>query len=222
MYVVVAGGGKVGANVMRSLLTMGHEATLVEQRRDRFEMLEEEFGHQVLRGDATEIHVLEAAGIARPPDQVLAVTGDDEDNLVICQIAKEGYGVRRAIARVNDPRNQQLFDLLGITQTVCATTSILSLVEHETPGHGLIRLLPLRKENLEIVEVQIPADSPAAGKRVDALVLPDGSRLITVVRDGQAEIAVGSTEVRAGDQVLAILRPGVEEELQRVLLGELR
>jgi trk system potassium uptake protein TrkA len=222
MYAVVAGGGKVGANVMRSLLAMGHEATLVEQRRDRFDVLQEEFGHQVLLGDATEIHVLEAAGIARPPDQVLAVTGDDEDNLVICQIAKEGYSVRRAIARVNDPRNQQLFDLLGITQTVCATTGILALVEHETPGHGFVRLLPLRKENLEIVEVQIPAGSPAAGARLDRLALPEGSRVITVVHDGQAEIAIGSTEIRAGDQVLAVLRPGVERELRQVLLGELR
>ncbi len=222
MYVIVAGGGKIGANVVRSLVAMGHEVTLVEQARDRFMMLEEEFGHLVLRGDATEIHVLEAAGIGRPPDQVLAVTGDDEDNLVICQIAKEGYSVPKAIARVNDPRNQQHFDLLGITQTVCATTSILGLVEHEAPEHGLVRLLPLRKENLEIVEVQIPARSPAAGMRLDRLVLPEGARVISVMRDGRAEIAVGATEVNAGDQVLVLLRPGKEDDLRRVLLGEPR
>ena len=138
MYVIVAGGGKVGSNVTRSLLEMGHEVTLIEQRPDRFARLEEEFGPVVIRGDATEIGVLERAGIARPPELLLAVTGDDEDNLVISQIAKEGYGVRKAIARVNDPRNQQHFDLLGITQTVCATTSILGLVEHEVPEHGLV------------------------------------------------------------------------------------
>jgi trk system potassium uptake protein TrkA len=125
MYVVVAGGGKVGANSTRTLLEMGHEVTLVEQRPDRFMRLEEEFGPVVMRGDATEISVLERAGIARPPELLLAVTGDDEDNLVISQIGKEGYGVPKAIARVNDPRNQPHFDLLGITQTVCATTSIL-------------------------------------------------------------------------------------------------
>ena len=93
MYVIVAGGGKVGANVARSLLRLGHEVTLIEQRRDRFERLEEEFEHQVQRGDATELFVLERAGITRPPDIVLAVTGDDEDNMVICQLAKEKYGV---------------------------------------------------------------------------------------------------------------------------------
>ena len=99
MYVIVAGGGKVGANVARSLLRLGHEVTLVEQRRDQFERLEDEFEHQVQRGDATELWVLERAGIARPPDIVLAITGDDEDNMVICQIAREKYGVPKTIAR---------------------------------------------------------------------------------------------------------------------------
>jgi trk system potassium uptake protein TrkA len=220
MYVLVAGGGKVGANVARSLINMGHEVTLIEQRRDRYDRLEEEFGDQVLLGDATEIHTLERAGVARPPDLVLAVTGDDEDNLVICQIAREGYGVEKVIARVNDPRNQDHFDLLGITQTVCATSNILGLVEHEVPEHDLVHLLELRKENLEIVEVQIDRDSPVAGKRVAGLSLPEGSRLISVMRDGHSEIAVGSTVLRPGDQVLAIMQPGKEDELRKVLLSK--
>ena len=218
MYVLVAGGGKVGANVARTLLRLGHEVTLIEQRREKFEALEEEFEHQVLMGDATEIFVLERAGIARPPDLVLALTGDDEDNMVICQIAKEKYGVPKVIARVNDPRNQAHFDLMGISPTICATSSILALVEHEVPEHELIHQLELRKENLEIVEVQIDNDSPSAGKRVDALRMPEGSRLISVMREGHAEIAVGSTELQPGDQVLAILEPGKEDELRRVLL----
>ena len=163
MYVIVAGGGKVGANVARSLLRIGHEVTLIEQRRDRFERLEDEFEHQVQRGDATELFVLERAGITRPPDIVLALTGDDEDNMVICQLAKEKYGVPKVIARVNDPRNQAHFDLLGISPTICATSSIMALVEHEVPEHDLIHLLELRKENLEIVEVQIDKNSPVAG-----------------------------------------------------------
>src|ERR687887_2388681 len=149
MYVLITGGGKIGANLARSLLRdgHGHEVTLIEQRRDRYEQLEHEFEHQVQLGDATEIHVLERAGIARPPDVVAAVTGDDEDNLIICQLAREKYGVPKVIARVNDPRNQQHFDLLGIGQTVCATSNILALVEHEVPEHELIHLLELRKEN---------------------------------------------------------------------------
>ena len=164
MYILIAGGGKVGANLARFLLADGkHEVTLVEQRRDRFERLEQEFEHQVLLGDATEIYVLERAGIARPPDIVAALTGDDEDNLIICQLAKEKYGVQKVIARVNDPRNQAHFDLLGISPTVSATRGLMALIEHEVPEHDLVHLLELRKENLEIVEVQIDKNAPCAG-----------------------------------------------------------
>jgi trk system potassium uptake protein TrkA len=218
MYVIVAGGGKVGANLTRSLIRLRHEVTMIEQRRDRFDQLEEEFQHQVMLGDATELHVLERAGIARPPDLVVAATGDDEDNIVICQLAREKYGVQKVIARVNDPRNQIYFDLLGISPTVCATSSIMALIEHEVPEHELVHLLELRKENLEIVEVQIVEDSPSAGKTIDRLSLPEGSQLISVVRNGEAQIANGQTKLEAGDQVLAILQPGKEDELRRVLL----
>src|SRR6266516_7450080 len=185
MYVLVAGGGKVGANLTRSLLHMGHEVTLVEQRRERFERLEEEFEHQAQIGDATELSVLERAGIARPPNIVVAATGDDEDNIVICQLAREKYRVPKVIARVNDPRNQPHFDLLGISPTICATSGLLALIEHEVPEHELVHLLELRKENLEIIEVQIDKGSPVAGKTVESLSLPEGARLISVMRDGR-------------------------------------
>jgi trk system potassium uptake protein TrkA len=219
MYILVAGGGKVGANLARTLLKAGrHEVTLIEQRRDRFERLEHEFEHQVLLGDATEIYVLERAGVGRPPDVVAALTGDDEDNLIICQLAREKYGAQKVIARVNDPRNQAHFDLLGISPTVSATRGLMALIEHEVPEHDLVHLLELRRENLEIVEVQIEAGAPAAGKRVERLDLPGGSRLISITRNGHSEIAVGSTELQPGDQVLAILQPGKEDELRRVLL----
>jgi trk system potassium uptake protein TrkA len=218
MYVLVAGGGKVGANLARSLLRGGNEVTLIEQRPYRFDKLEAEFEHQVIRGDATELFVLERAGIKRPPDLLVAATGDDEDNIVICQLAREKYGVAKVIARINDPRNQPYFDLLGISPTVSATASIMALIEHEVPEHGLIHLLELRKENLEIVEVSIDKDANCKGKRVRALRLPEGARLISVVRDGKAEIPDDETQIQAGDQVLAILEPGKEDELRRILL----
>src|ERR687886_118132 len=159
MYVLIAGGGKIGANLARSLLRdgHGHEVTLIEQRRDRYDQLESELEHQVQMGDATEIHVLERAGIARP---------------------------RNVVARVNDPRNQVHFDLLGISATVSATASIMALIEHEVPEHDLIHLLELRRENLEMVEVQIDKNAPCAGQRVERLPLPEGARLISVLRNG--------------------------------------
>jgi trk/ktr system potassium uptake protein len=218
MYIVIAGGGKVGANLTRSVLGLGHEVTLIEQRRERFEILEGEFEHSAQLGDATELFVLEQAGLARPPDLVVAVTGDDEDNIIICQIAREHYGVEKVIARVNDPRNQPHFDLLGISPTVSATSIILAMIEHEVPEHGLIHLLELRKENLEIVEVQLDEDSPCIGKEVSRIRLPTGARLITVMRGGEAQMADGTTQLKAGDQVLAVLEPGKEEELRNVLL----
>src|SRR5712692_732764 len=176
MYVLIAGGGKVGSNLARTLIRTGHEVTLIEQRPIRFDTLEAEFEHQVHKGDATELFVLERAGIKRPPNIVVAVTGDDEDNVVICQLARERYAVETVIARVNDPRNQPYFDLLGISPTVSATGSIMALIEHEVPEHGLIQLLELRKENLEIGEVSIDESANCQGKRVRALKLPEGAR----------------------------------------------
>jgi trk/ktr system potassium uptake protein len=218
MFVLVAGGGKVGSNLAHALRRMGHEVTIIEGRRERFLQLEEEFEHAAIVGDATELFVLERAGIARPPDLVVAVTGDDEDNMVICQVARERYGAEKVIARVNDPRNQAHFDLLGISPTVSATQTIMAMIEHEVPEHELIHLLELRKENIEIVEVQIDKSSPSAGKAVSKLDLPTGSRLIYVIRQGRAEIPDSDTELQPGDQVLAILEPGKEDELRRVLL----
>ena len=218
MFVVVVGGGKVGSNVARSLRGLKHEVVLIEQDRHRWERLAEEFEHAAILGDATELYVLDQAGLGRPPSVVVAVTGDDEDNLVICQLAKERYGAPKVIARVNDPRNQAHFDLLGISPTVSATRGLMALIEHEVPEHDLVHLLELRKENLEIVEVQIDEGAPAAGKRVEKLDLPEGSRLISIMRNGRSEIAVGATELLPGDQVLAILQPGKEDELRRVLL----
>src|SRR6202042_1726794 len=169
MYLLIAGGGKVGSNLARGLIRKGYEVTLIEQRPERFDKLEAEFEHQVHRGDATELFVLERAGIRRPPDIVVAVTGDDEDNIVICQLAREKYGVEKVIARINDPRNQPYFDLLGISPTVSATGSIMALIEHEVPEHGLIHLLELQKENLEIVEMTIDKGSACEGKRIGAV-----------------------------------------------------
>jgi trk system potassium uptake protein TrkA len=220
MYVLIAGGGKVGSNLARTLIRSGHEVTLIEQRPGRFEQLEAELEHQVHKGDATEMYILERAGIKRPPDIVVAVTGDDEDNCVICQLARDHYGVKQVIARVNDPRNQPYFSLLGISSTVSATASIMALIEHEVPEHGLIHLLELRKEDLEIVEISIGRKAACAGKTIRQVDLPEGSRVISVVRNGKAEAPDGSMQLEAGDSVLAILPPGKEEELRRVLARE--
>ena len=210
MYVVVVGGGKVGLNLARELIRNGQEVTLVEQDRRAYLRIEQELEHAVQYGDGTELWVLERAGIQRA-DLVVAVTGDDEDNILICQVAKEKYLCERIIARCNNPRNLQHFKLLGIGPAVSATDLILNLIEHEVPGHGLVHLLDLPDEQLEIIEVEVVEGAPAAGLRVSDIDLPDGSLIISVLPRGEAGFVPKSdTVIAPGDEVLVVLDPGLE------------
>ena len=212
MYAIIVGGGKVGLNLARELLEKGHEVTLIEQRRDRYLAMEDELEHVALYGDGTELWVLERAGVQRA-DLVVAVTGDDEDNILICQIAREKYLVDRFIARVNNPRNRQYFDLLGIKPAVSATDLILRLIEHEVPQYGLVHLLDLPGERLEIIEIEVSSGSAATGRAVRDLHLPEGSIVISVLREGTGFVPKADTVIAAGDEVLVCLDPGLEEEV---------
>ncbi len=158
MYIIIVGAGKVGWNLARELIEKGNEVTLIENNRERYLTVEQELEHSVQYGDASELWVLERAGISRA-DMVIAVTGDDEDNMLICQVAKEKYLVDRIIARVNNPRNRQHFELLGVKPYVSATDLILRLLEHEVPEYGLVHLLDLPEERLEIIEMLLAKDS---------------------------------------------------------------
>jgi trk system potassium uptake protein TrkA len=212
MYVVIAGGGKVGWNLARELIEKGSEVTLIEQDRRRYLTIEEELEHAVQYGDASELWVLERAGIQRA-DLVIAVTGDDEDNLLICQIAREKYLCDRIIARVNNPRNLEWFELMGIQPAVSATDLILRLIEHEVPSYGLVHLLDLPAEQLEIIEVEVTDQAPAAGRTVADVPLPDGSLIISVLRGGTGFVPKADTVIEPGDEVLLVLDPGLEEAI---------
>ena len=213
MYVIIVGAGKVGWNLGRELLDKEHEVTLIEKDRNRYLAVEQELEHNVQYGDSSELWVLERAGIGRA-DMVITVTGDDEDNILICQVAKEKYMVDQTIARVNNPRNKQWFDLLGISPVVSATDLILRLIEHEVPKYGLVHLLDLPQERLEIIELLLSEASKVNGQRVGDLELPEGSLLISVLRDGRGFVPGPETVLEPGDEVLAVLDPGMEEELK--------
>lgn len=212
MYVIIAGAGKVGWNLARELMAKDREVTLIESDHGRYRTVEAELEHAAQYGDATEMWVLERAGIQRA-DLVIAVTGDDEDNILICQVAKEKYGCERIVARVNNPRNLDHFKLLGIQPAVSATDLILRLIEHEVPEYGLVQLLALEEEHLEIIELEVGQGSEAAGALVREVTLPDGSLIISVLRDGAGFVPKGDSQIRAGDQVLLILDPGLESEI---------
>ena len=218
MYVVIAGAGKVGWNLARELIAKGHEVTVIESERSRYLTVEQELEHAIQYGDATELWVLERAGINRA-DLTIAVTGDDEDNLLICQIAKENYLCARIIARVNNPRNRPYFELLGIQPVVSATDLILRLIEHEVPSYGLVHLLDLRDEQLEIIEVEVGEGAPAAGRKVAEVELPDGSLIISVLRNGKGFVPKADTVIDAGDEVLLVLDPGLEERITKEFSG---
>jgi trk system potassium uptake protein TrkA len=214
---MIAGAGKVGWNLARELLEKGHEVTVIEDNRNRYLTVEQELEHNIQYGDASELWVLERAGISRA-DLVVAVTGDDEDNMLICQVAKEKYLVDRIIARVNNPRNRPHFELLGIKPYVSATDLILRLLEHEVPEYGLVHLLDLTEERLEIIEILLGKDSNVIGRRVGDLSMPEGSLLISVLRAGKGFVPNADTVLEPGDEVLAVLDPGKEDDL-KVLFG---
>jgi trk system potassium uptake protein TrkA len=216
VYIIIVGAGKVGWNLARELIDKDHEVTVIEDDRDRYLTVEQELEHNIQYGDASELWVLERAGVPRA-DMVIAVTGDDEDNMLICQVAREKYMVERIIARVNNPRNLQHFELLGIKPSVSATDLILNLIEHEVPEYGLVHLLDFPEERLEIIEMLLEKDSKVAGRRVGDLEMPEGSLLISVLREGRGFVPGPETVLEPGDEVLAVLDPGREEDLKDFL-----
>ena len=212
MYIVVVGAGKVGWNLARELIGKGNEVTVIESDASRFAMVEEELEHAVHYGDGSELWVLERAGVARA-EMVIAVTGDDEDNILICQVAREKYGVERVIARCNNPRNLQHFELLGIKPAVSATDLILRLIEHEVPRYGFLHLLDLPQERLEIIEIEVADGSPADGAQIKDLGLPDGSLAIAILRHGTGFVPLNDSVIEAGDEVLIVLDTGLEAKI---------
>lgn len=212
MYVIIVGAGKVGWNLARELINKGHEVTVIESNLRRYQIVEEELEHAIQYGDGSELWVLERAGIERA-DLVIAVTGDDEDNILISQVAREKYGVPRIVARCNNPRNLQHFKLLGISPVVSATDLILRLIEHEVPEYGLVHLLDLPAEQLEIIELEVDAGSPAAGRRVGDLELPDGALVTAILRNGNGFVPNPDSVIEPGDEVLVVLDVGLENQV---------
>lgn len=217
MYMIVVGGGKVGYYLAKELVEEGHEVLVIELDRLKCERIIEELGDIAVQGDGCEAATMEAAGFGRA-DMVLAVTGDDEDNLVSCQVAKVKFNVPRTIARINNPKNEEIFRKLGIDTTISATAAVLAQIEQELPTHALIPLLRLKGGGLEMVEVKIPPDAAIVGKKVMDILLPMQALIVlTVDSEGVPRIPTGDTVIHGDDEVVAVTKVEHEDTIRAIL-----
>ncbi|PYT09486.1 MAG: portal protein [Acidobacteria bacterium] len=216
MYVIVVGGGKVGYNLTRHLLAEGREVVLIEKNRARARELQADLGEAITAGDGVRVNVMREAGANRA-DVVAAVTGDDETNLVVCQVAKTVFLKPRTIARVSDPRNESVFGALGVDLTVSSTRIIDAMIEKQVGADDLvIPLLTLRGGDVEIVEVRVSDESPMLGKPLRDLSLPTGSILIAVFRNEKTMIPKGETVLQKNDELIALVTSQDEAALRRM------
>ncbi len=220
MYIIIVGGNKIGHFLAKRLIEDKHTVVLIDQERRVCEQLAKELNAPVINGDACDPYFLEEAGISRA-DVIAAVTGSDEDNLVICQLAKEKFHVRRAVARVNDPRNSQIFSKLGIDIPIDATEIIAKIIEEEVSFSDFVDLLSFNRGKLAIVRVDLPAESPLINKPLKELVLPKDTVLVSIVRQDQVIVPKGDTVLAANDDVIALTLLERKQELLEFLLGKI-
>ncbi len=218
MFVLVIGGGKVGYYLTKELIGSGHEVVLMEKDKDRATQIADEVGSVVIAHDGCEGKYLAEAGANRA-DIVAAVTGDDEDNLVICQMAKHHFDVPRTIARVNNPKNESLFKHLGVDELISPTRMILGSIEQDIPVHELLHLAALGEGELELIEAHLQAGSPAIGRATKDLTMPEGCSLFAVIRNGKATPLRPDTILAEGDKVIAIGKAECEAGLHEQLIG---
>jgi trk system potassium uptake protein len=221
MRVVISGAGAVGRHLAGDLAKRGHSVTLIEQNPDVLETAKEwapDVDHQI--GDACEPWVLEKVQM-NTADVVVAATGDDEDNLVTSLLAKQEFGVPRVLARVNHPSNEWLFtEQWGVDAAVSPPHILTAMVEEEVTVGDLVRLLPLERGGISIVELKIPPDSPTAGRPLYELRLPPDCAIVAIIRGGHVVIPQPETVVADGDEVLALTVPDAEAEVRSILVGE--
>lgn len=219
MYIIVVGGGRVGYYLTKALLDEGHEVLLIEKNATICDTIIDEMGSICVNGDGCEAITLTEIGTGRA-DMLVAVTGDDEDNLVACQVAKHMFNVPRTIARIRNPGNESLFKKLGIDVAVSSTNIILEHIEEEVPTHPLTHLLAIEDSGQEIVEVKIPPEANTIGKSVRELTLPPDTKLALFIRKkGKNRVPTLNTIIKAEDRIIALTTHESEEALRNTLRG---
>lgn len=219
MRVVVAGAGNMGRHLAHDLVERGHDVTLIEQDTGPATRARHELpgAVEVLLGDACEPYVLEEAKLGQA-DVIVAATGDDEDNLVVSLLAKQEFAVPRVLARVNHPENEWMFtEQWGVDVAVSPPHILTALVEEAVSVGDLVRLLKLQRGKVTLVELTLEEGSPVAGRPMYELRLPLDSAIVAIVRDEHVVIPQPETVLTAGDEIMAIATPEVEDDLRRAL-----
>ena len=221
MYIVINGGGKVASHLAQLMVEHGHDVAVIEKREEIVAKARGRASHEVLliHGDGCDSTYQEDAGVARA-DVFVASTGDDDDNLVACQLAKVAFGVPRTVARVNNPKNERIFNALGI-EAISSTTIIARMIEEEATVGDMRTLISLRQGNMAIVEIELPTDRcVVCNKKVAELPLPVDCVLIALIRGEDDVVTVhGDTELLPGDVVIAFTAVEHEKALKKALTG---
>jgi trk system potassium uptake protein len=219
MFIIIVGAGQVGYSLAKRLYGK-HTVSIIERDRTVCEDIAKEFDILVVNGDGCDSVILEEAGVDRA-DVVAAVTGEDEDNLVICQLAKERYNIKRAVGRVNNPENEHTFSELGVDIPVEATSIIAKIIEEEVSFSDFVNLMSFKRGKLAIVRVDLPEDSPVINKEVKDITLPPDSVFVSIVRGEEVIVPRGNTVMKQGDDVIALTLIGNEPQLLTLLVGTL-
>jgi trk system potassium uptake protein TrkA len=219
MYVVIAGGGKVGYYLSKTLIPYKHKIAVIERQDELCRKIANELEIPVINGDGTLLSSLSEAD-TQNADIFIAVTGKDEDNLVACQLAKRKFGVKRTIARVNNPKNIKVFEHLGVDTAVSSTQIIADLIEQEVDFAGIKTLMKLKNDKIILSEVHISEDSPVCSKALKDIYLPAGCILVSVIRDEEVIIPNGFTVLHAHDYVIAVSSSETQYDLRKYLLGK--
>lgn len=218
MRAIVVGGGKVGYYLVKALKEKKHQVILIEKNIKICEKIAEELQVDVICGDGSDVEVLKDADIEEA-DVVAAVTGKDEENLVICQMAKVNFSINETIARINNPKNTAVFQALGVDKTVCSTQVICNLIEGEFNSEPLKVIESINKGEMILVEAKIDSESAWKDKSIDQLKLPKECLILSIIRSEKVIFPRGSVDIKEGDKVLIITNTDRKNDVEKSIIG---
>ena len=216
--VIIAGAGKVGFYLAKSLKASGYEVSIVERDEARGAMVAERIEVMVHKGDGTDIWTLRNAG-SEHAMYFVAAMGDDAENLIACQIAKEHFHISHTVARVIDPNNEQLFRMLGVDAVISTTALAARTISNVFPSNGLRLTSIFDRGDVEMAEVDLTERSPVVGQPVSEIKLPDDCLLVAVLRGDTVSLPRGRTVLKPRDRVFAVARRSAASALRRALVG---